>query len=154
MLIRLTRLGFSCCAQSLSYHCLSTKFMLCSHDSSSGFKRESYSGKVWVCPRCTTKNVGAFEAWGWRGNDPPVGTYRALWRDCGVLSESLYEIKTGWPLPSSAWPGRLLGQRHKCRRVPVLFRISPNSGQVCGQNWTKSLSSRQASSSSGQYLGF
>jgi hypothetical protein len=57
------------------------------------------------------KGRGGFEAWGWHDSDPPVGTSWAGWRDCGVLSLSLQEIKTGQPLPASAWPARLPGQR-------------------------------------------
>jgi hypothetical protein len=57
------------------------------------------------------KGYGKLEAWGWCGNDPPVGTYRSEWRDFGALSERLHEIKTGQLLPSSAWPARPPGQR-------------------------------------------
>jgi hypothetical protein len=36
-------------------------------------------------------------------------------------------LKTSWPFPASAWPARLLGQRHKLRNVPILiFNISRN----------------------------
>ena len=34
-----------------------------------------------------------------------------LGRDFGVLSQSLHEIKTGRPLPASAWPSSHIGQR-------------------------------------------
>ena len=37
--------------------------MLCfpSHGGSSGFKRERYGGKAWVCQMCTTKAVGVLK---------------------------------------------------------------------------------------------
>jgi hypothetical protein len=46
----LTRLGFSYCAQRLSYHCFSSKFVLCvpSWGSLSGFKSKRYGDKAWV----------------------------------------------------------------------------------------------------------
>jgi hypothetical protein len=34
-------------------------------------------------------------------------------------------LKTGQPLPTSAWPARPPGQRHKCRNMPVHFLIFP-----------------------------
>ena len=59
-------------------------------------------------------------AW-WR---PNKWEFRELvWRDFGVLSQSLHEIKeikTGQPLHTSAWPARLPKQRHNCRNVRVL----------------------------------
>ena len=33
------------------------------------------------------KGCGGFDAWGWPGSDPPVGTQQAGWRDFGVLSQ-------------------------------------------------------------------
>ena len=39
-----------------------------------GFQGERYGGKAWVCEKYTPKGHGNLEAWGWCGNDPPVGT--------------------------------------------------------------------------------
>jgi hypothetical protein len=40
---------------------------------------------------------------------------------CGVLSQSLHEIKKGRPLPVSAWLVRLLGQSHNHENEMVVF---------------------------------
>jgi hypothetical protein len=64
---------------------------------------------------CTTKGHGSFEAWGWLGGNPPqpasgnlVSWVERFW---GSKSESLHEIRTGCPLPTSAWPASLQRQR-------------------------------------------
>jgi hypothetical protein len=62
-------------------------------------------------PHVHHKEHGGFEAWGRLGKDLPVGTLRAAWRDCGDLSYSLHNMKTGWELPSSTWPVRPAEQR-------------------------------------------
>ena len=77
--------------------------MLCfpSRDVSSGFKRERYGSKAWVCLRCTTKAVGVLK----HGADVVVTrqwepSELGGWRHRVVLSQSLHEIKTGRPLLS------------------------------------------------------